>query len=53
MCIRDSLWLEKHGLTLKTEESIPEILRQIKERAIEKKGTLTGDEFLRIVQPYL
>lgn len=47
------LWLEKHGLTLKTEESIPEILRQIKERAIEKKGTLTGDEFLRIVQPYL
>ena len=46
-------WLDKLGLHVKSEDSINDILTEVKNQGIEKKRGLTQEEFVSIVQKYL
>lgn len=52
---KDSIyhWLEKLSLTVGSEDSIVEILNEVKDKAVEKKDVLNEEDFLKIVKRYL
>jgi isopropylmalate/homocitrate/citramalate synthase len=45
-----AIWLAKNGIEDASPKEIEEILREVKARSLEKKGLLTNEEFLGIVQ---
>jgi isopropylmalate/homocitrate/citramalate synthase len=45
-----AIWLAKNGIEDANPKEIEEILREVKARSLEKKGLLTNEEFLAIVE---
>jgi isopropylmalate/homocitrate/citramalate synthase len=46
-------WLEKFNMRLANDDSIKDILIQVKDRAVEKGDLLNEEDFRKIVEPYL